>query len=74
MVIAHNSRSHEIVRNYFDRFPLYSSKYLAYKDWCNVQDLHKIFKEDLDKIKAIKAQFNSKRKLYDFSHLDSLTL
>jgi hypothetical protein len=31
-VISHNSRSHEIVRNYFDRFPLYSSKYLAYKD------------------------------------------
>jgi hypothetical protein len=32
MAIAHNSRSHEIVRNYFDRYPLYSSKYLAYKD------------------------------------------
>ena len=30
-------------------------------------------KEDLDKIKAIKAQFNSKRKVFDFSHLDSLT-
>ena len=48
MVLGHNSRSHDIVRNYFDRFPLYSSKYLAYKDWCYVQDLHsnsrKIFK------------------------------
>jgi len=32
IAIAHNSRSHEIVRNYFDHFPLYSSKYLAYKD------------------------------------------
>jgi len=32
MVIAHNSRSHDLVRNYFYRFPLYSSKYLAYKD------------------------------------------
>ena len=32
MAIAHNRRSHDIVRNYFDRFPLYSSKYLAYKD------------------------------------------
>ena len=76
MVIAHNSRSHDIVRNYFDRFPLYSSKYLAYKDWCYVQDLHRgrsLSKDDLDKIKAIKAQFNSKRKVFDFSHLDSLT-
>jgi hypothetical protein len=33
MVIAYNSRSHQIIRNYFDTFPLYSSKYLAYKDW-----------------------------------------
>jgi hypothetical protein len=32
MAISHNKRSHDIVRNYFDRFPLYSSKYLAYKD------------------------------------------
>lgn len=36
--IAHNSRSHEIVRKYFDNYPLYSSKYLSYKDWCKVQD------------------------------------
>ena len=39
MAISHNARTHDIVRNYFDRFPLYSSKYLAYKDWCRVQDL-----------------------------------
>jgi hypothetical protein len=32
MAISHNTRSHDIVRNYFDRFPLYSSKYLSYKD------------------------------------------
>jgi hypothetical protein len=32
MAISHNARSYEIVRNYFDRYPLYSSKYLAYKD------------------------------------------
>lgn len=29
MAIAHNSRSYEIVRKYFDTFPLYPSKYLA---------------------------------------------
>jgi hypothetical protein len=32
MAVAHNSRSHEIVRKYFDNFELHSSKYLAYKD------------------------------------------
>jgi len=74
IAIAHNSRSHEIVRNYFDHFPLYSSKYLAYKDWCLVQDLHRgnLTKEKLDKIKIIKNNFNSKRKVFNFSHLDSL--
>jgi len=74
VVVAHNSRSHEIVRKYFDRFSLYSSKYLAYKDWCTVQDLHKggLSKDKLDKIETIKNSFNSKRKVFDFSHLDSL--
>ena len=32
VAIAHNSRSHVIAREYFEKFPLYSSKYLAYKD------------------------------------------
>ena len=74
MAVAHNSRSHEIVRKYFDNFPLHSSKYLAYKDWCMVQDLNKggLTKEKLDKIKIIKNNFNSKRKQFNFSHLDSL--
>lgn len=64
MGIAQN----EIVRKYFDSYPLYSFKYLAYKDWWLVQDLHKgksLIKEDLMKVKDIKAQFNNK---FDFSH------
>jgi hypothetical protein len=76
MAIAHNSRSHEIVRKYFNNFPLYSSKYLSYKDWCKVQDLHKgklLNKECLTEIKKIKSQFNNKRKNFDFSHLNNLT-
>jgi len=32
MVISHSKASHDKVVSYFDRFPLYSSKYLAYKD------------------------------------------
>jgi len=76
IAIAHNLKSHEIVRKYFDTYPLYSSKYLSYKDWCLVQDLHKgksLSNEDLVKIKSIKDQFNNKRKQYDFSHLNNLT-
>jgi hypothetical protein len=80
MVIAQSSKSHEIVRNYFDSFPLYSSKYLAYKDWCHVQDLRQaapgqvLTKQQIEEVEFIKSQFNSKRKVFDFSHLDSLTL
>jgi LAGLIDADG endonuclease/NADH-Ubiquinone oxidoreductase (complex I), chain 5 N-terminus/Proton-conducting membrane transporter len=77
MVIAHNSKSHKIVREYFENYPLYSSKYLSYKDWCKIQDIHKgknLSKEDLLKIKEIKSQFNNKRINFDFSHLSNLTL
>ena len=80
MAIAHNSRSHKIVRDYFDRFPLCSSKYLAYKDWCRVQDIHSIGRgtslneETLNEIKRIKDQFNNKRKVFDFSHLNDLII
>lgn len=78
MVIAHNSISHEKVRAYFEHFPLYSSKYLAYKDWCRVQDLRGsggvLTDQQITEVEFIKSQFNSKRKLYDFAHLESLTL
>lgn len=72
--VAHNSRSHEILRIYFENYPLYSSKHLAYKDWCLVQDLHRgsLNKEKLERIKAIKNEFNTKKKVFDFSHLNSL--
>lgn len=78
MVISHSHISHAKVRSYFDRFPLYSSKYLAYKDWKHVQDIRAkadvLTKEQINQVVYIKSQFNSKRKTFDFSHLDGLTL
>lgn len=78
MVMAHSHVSHIKVRTYFDNFPLYSSKYLSYKDWCRVQDIRAnadiLTKEQIEEIKNIKSQFNSKRKVYDFNHLKNLTL
>lgn len=84
MVIAHNSISHAKVRTYFDHFPIYSYKYLACKDWKYVQDIRKsnevtdiftkLTAEEIREMEYIKGQFNSKRKLYDFSPLESLTL
>lgn len=78
MVVAHNAASHAKVQSYFDRFPLYSSKHLAYKDWSRVVELTKLragkalTPEEISEVGRIKAQFNSKRKSFDFSHLESL--
>ena len=78
MVIAHSSKSHAKVRAYFDRFPMYSSKYLAYMDWKRVQDIRvnadRLTIEQIREVEHIKSQFNSKRKTFDFSHLHTLTL
>jgi hypothetical protein len=78
MVVSHSAASHVKVINYFNRFPLYSSKYLAYKDWSHVVEQTRLragkvlTKEEISEIETIKAQFNNKRKSFDFSHLDTL--
>lgn len=78
MVISYSLESHIKVIEYFDRFPLYSSKYLAYKDWKQVVEQIKLRAgkpltvESVLEIEKIKAQFNNKRMKFDFSHLDSL--
>lgn len=77
-VISHSSESHKKVLEYFDRYPLYSSKYLAYKDWkyvveqIRLRDGKPLTAENILEIQSIKAQFNNNRKKYDFSHLDSI--
>ena len=78
MVISHNNISHKKVMEYFDKFPLYSSKYLAYKDWAYLvkkniaRNSKPLSKEDIVEIEQIKSQFNSKRKFWDFSHLNNI--
>lgn len=78
MVISHSAASHAKVISYFYRFPLYSSKYLAYKDWSYVVEKAKLragkvlTQKEISEVETIKAQFNSKRKSFDFSHLDNL--
>ena len=78
MVISHSATSHEKVINYFNKFPLFSSKYLAFKDWSYVVRLSKLragknfTSNEILEVKKIKDQFNSKRKLFEFSHLNNL--
>jgi hypothetical protein len=77
-VISHNIESHKKIIEYFNKFPLYSSKYLAYKDWSYVvnkiisRNGAKLSEEEIKDIVKIKSQFNTKRKSFDFSHLDCI--
>lgn len=78
IVMSHNNMSHLKVIEYLDKFPLYSSKHLAYKDWSYLvkkniaRNSKPLSKEDIVEIEKIKAQFNSKRDLFDFSHLNNI--
>jgi hypothetical protein len=71
-------QSHLKVIEYFDRYPLYSSKYLAYKDWKHVVEQIRLREgkpltsENILEIQKIKAQFKISHTKFDFSHLDSI--
>lgn len=77
IVISHNLESHKKVIKYFNEFPLYSSKYLAYKDWSYLvnkiilRNKNPLTLEDIKEIEKIKDQFNSKRTHFDFTHLNT---
>lgn len=77
--MSHSMTSHTKVIEYFSKFPLYSSKYLAYKDWKQVvkqielRGGKPLTEDNILEIEKIKAQFNNKRDKFDFSHLDSLS-
>jgi len=78
MVVSHSAVNHAKVIYYFYRFPLYSSKYLTYKNLSYVVEQARLragrvlTQKERSEVETIKAQFNSKRKLFDFAHLDNL--
>lgn len=65
-----------LVKEYFDRFPLLTSKYLDYLDWCKV--LEKILNEGQNTLPGgswelsnnIRKDFNKSRKTFTWEHLD----
>ena len=78
IVISHNLQSHVKVIEYLSKYPLYSSKYLAYKDWKHIVEQIRLRAgkpltiENILEIEKVKAQFNRNRTEFDFSHLDSI--
>jgi hypothetical protein len=74
---ASNRKSLQIVLDYFERFPLYSSKYLDYKNWAEAAILiltNKHYSSDEIAVKIInlKNSMNLKRTVFNWDHLKEL--
>lgn len=68
-----NYKSNTILVNYLSQYPLFSSKYLDYKDWCLIYNLYtprfKHTSENIRLVKWVKENYNSKRKNFTWDHL-----
>lgn len=67
-----NLTSNIKMESYLDKYPLFSSKFLNYKDWLKVLEYKKIRKYDTDsieKIIEIKNGMNNKREKFLWDHL-----
>ena len=74
MVMAHSEKNLINIINYFSKYPLFSSKYLNYKDWLKVYNLkinNKLTKDYLNEVLIIKNNFNSKRTQFNWDHLNN---
>ncbi len=72
-----NKEGASVIVNYFDRFPMFSSKHLNYLDWCIVYNIllnkKHIGKNKLNiynKVKSIKDGLNKRRVYYNWNHLN----
>ena len=74
-----NKKGAIVLVNYFDRYPMFSSKYLNYRDWRTVYEILIMKKEHLgnnkletyNKIKCIKDGMNKNRFIFNWDHLDN---
>lgn len=76
-VVAHNSSSRNILIDYFEQYPLVSSKHLDYLDWRKVLELQKInplTSSYLKQAQQIRKDFNSTRTTFTWSHLKNCYL
>lgn len=75
--LAATSRiSLQILLDYFERFPLYSSKYLDYKNWAEAARLilanQHYTEEGIVKIDSLKSSMNNSRTYFNWDHLKTL--
>jgi hypothetical protein len=70
--ISSTLRSNKLIRHYFNKYPLYSSKYLDFINWCEIIDLSLIkplTPDIINKCQEIKSKMNSNRKQFKWDHL-----
>jgi len=74
---ASSKTSLEIIVNYFTRYPLFSSKYLDYKDWKEIVLLileNKHYTEEgLIKTDSVRNSMNRQRTFFNWDHLNKLS-
>lgn len=69
IIVAHSPHSIGKIEEYLERFPLYSSKYLDYKDWKSCGLIKDKNKESYEKVMHIKSGMNSRRTHFNWGHL-----
>ena len=75
--MTHNKINNLKLCEYFNNFPLFSSKYLDYKDWKYILELQNNNLNTtsyLDKAINIRKDFNSTRTTYKWDHLNDCYL
>jgi hypothetical protein len=71
-IMAHNQNSLYISINYFNKYPLLSSKYLDYLDWLTIVELRRMNVNTLsylDKAIITRKDFNKSRTTFTWNHL-----
>lgn len=75
-VRAHSFESHKQVCVYFDKYPLFSSKFLNYLIWKQIHQMQQnsqhLTLEGLELCKQLKSQINDKRICFNWQHLKCL--
>ena len=68
-------KSRKVLRAYLNRFPLLTSKFLDYTDWCLADDIiilkQHYLEEKIIEIGKLKSSMNSSRTYFSWSHLNA---
>jgi predicted GIY-YIG superfamily endonuclease len=85
-VRTQNLISNEILINYLNNYPLWSSNYLDYKDWALAIEIYKKLKKNMEpnefesdyynnnlfnELNSIKQRMNTNRKIFNWDHLQN---